>query len=174
MTTTATASAKRTFANPDRRARRLRRTLDHPRSARDSATHPPSVSRSLTHSITHSLAHPVRRYTTLAGLPPCTPRFPPPARTREFSLGWDQYELGERGKFARRSFSTLDAMDTHTSLSLPPPPVVCSLPAPSSSVLPPTSAPTVLFFVPLPRVFPGVRDPTHAVLAAREVDVGLV
>lgn len=54
---------KDTFANPDRRARRLRRALDHPRSARDSATHPPSPIRSLAHSTTHSLTRPVRCYT---------------------------------------------------------------------------------------------------------------
>lgn len=171
-----------TFANPDRRARRLRRALDHPRSGRDSATHPPSPVRSLAHSITHSLARSVRRYTSdeppLPSLLPAPRAFHLPLE-RGSSLGWDQYELGERGKFARRSFSTLDAMVTHTRLPLPPS-VMCPPSAPFSSILLPTSAPTVLFFVSLflslsfvRCVFPSVRDPTRAVPAAREVDVGL-
>lgn len=109
-------TAWHTFANPG--ARRLRaRWMDHPRSGRDSATHP------------SSLAHPVRRLYAADDddEPPCR-AFPlsslslqPQARhlplERGSSLGWDQYERANAGN-SRAGPSPPSTMDTHRCILL--------------------------------------------------------
>lgn len=125
-TTVTTATAKNTFANPDRRARRLRRALDHPRSARDSATHPPSPVRSLARSLDHSLIHSharsgvIRRRTTLAGPPSCTPRLPPLARNEGVRWGGINMRANAGNSRAGPSPPSTRWIHTHTPASRPP------------------------------------------------------
>lgn len=108
--------------------------------------------------------HPYR----ISPLPPAAP--PPPYLENEgVRWGGINMRLDERGKFARRSFSTLDARWIHYPRRSPPSPdvVVCPLPLavfPTIYISPRPTLPFVSFFS-FPSSFlrygsPGVRDPT--------------